>query len=129
MKTILFVEDDVDALGMGAEILGSVARVYPARFTDDARRILDVYGRPDVLVSDFWLGKESALPFISEFQERYPGIPVILLSSHADAPAILFAGKKTRFMTLSKPCSAVDMCRAVERALEGDSPRRLSLIS
>jgi DNA-binding NtrC family response regulator len=129
MKRILFLEDDIDALGMGTEILSSVGRVYPARFTDDARRILQMHDKPDVLVSDFWLGGETSLAFIAEFQERYPGIPIILLSSHADAPAILFAGRKTRFMTLSKPCSAVEMCQAVERALEGDSPRRLSLIS
>jgi signal transduction histidine kinase/ActR/RegA family two-component response regulator len=115
--SVLLVEDNEDLAGVTAALLeGFGARVQWASNGDAARSIIDSGSAPcDVVVSDMAMpGQLDGLGLAEYLRERYPQLPVVLITGYASQ---LHEASARRFTVLSKPCPPEALIAAVRQAV------------
>ena len=110
-RSVLLVEDDALLRECLAEMLADAGwEVAAVASADAALGHMQVGGRPDVLVTDLWLGAGmNGLALAAEARRRWPGLRAVLTSG-ADA-ATLPVHDGDRF--LGKPFSMGALVQAV----------------
>jgi CheY-like chemotaxis protein len=114
--SILLVEDNEDLAGVTAALLEGVGgRVQWAGSGDSARAIIDSGAASfDVVVSDMAMpGRLDGLGLAEYLRERYPDLPVVLITGYASQ---LHEASARRFTVLSKPCPPEALIAAVREA-------------
>ncbi len=114
---VLIVDDDADMLrllSLRLEAAGYLVTAEPSAEAGLAR--LDVL-RPQLVVSDVRLPGMDGLAFFDVIQDRYPGLPVILLTAHGSIPDAVDATLRGVFSYLTKPFEGRALLAAVSRAL------------
>src|SRR5213075_3071039 len=80
--------------------------------------------QPQVLVSDIRMPGESGLLLLNKVKERYPQLPVIIMTAYSDLESAVSAFQGGAFEYLPKPFDvdhAVDLIRrAIEESLRQD---------
>ena len=92
--------------------------VGAAEFVAAARQIIDA-ARPDLVITDFELGGESALPLISWIERSHPDIKVLVLSANSseeNVRAALGAGAEGYIL---KDATTNELMRAIRSILAG----------
>ncbi|MDH7638054.1 nitrogen regulation protein NR(I) [Sphingomonas oryzagri] len=128
---ILVVDDDAAIRTVVREALRRAGHVVEtAGSVADMRRSLSSFA-PDVLVTDVMLPDGDGLELVPEILNRYPGLPVIVLSARNTLATAVRATEQGAFDYLPKPFDLEELGRAVSGALanrvaandEGESER------
>ena len=74
--------------------------------------------RPDIILADIDMRHTSGLRFVSELQEKYINLPVIVFSGKKSLPAALEAVRRGAWDYLAKPINEDELEVSIQRALE-----------
>lgn len=115
--TILVVDDDDPVRVMLARLLRTHGyRVLQAAHAAEARAIIE--SQPvDLVVSDIVMPGESGIELRRSLAERFPGLPVILISGYSAEGPAEFAARTPRTLFVQKPFAAEPFLRLVESVL------------
>src|SRR5215469_135901 len=90
----------------------------------EAMDALDASGAPQVLVSDIRMPGASGLDLLQNVKQRFPDLPVIIMTAYSDLESAVAAFQGGAFEYLPKPFDvdhAVDLIRrAMEESLRQD---------
>ena len=121
MSRLLVVDDDPVVLNLVQIRLKTGGhRVISASHPDEALRVVEERGLPDVAVLDVSMPGMSGLELLAQLRER-PGaerLPAIFLSARVQ-PQDVDAGRALGATYLTKPFVASALLAAVDRALDG----------
>ncbi|SER91986.1 MULTISPECIES: nitrogen regulation protein NR(I) [Halopseudomonas] len=84
---------------------------------DSALARLQRQQRPDVLISDIRMPGTSGLELLSSIRERYPKLPVIIMTAHSDLDSAVASYQGGAFEYLPKPFDVDEAVSLVRRAL------------
>lgn len=116
--TILVVDDDDPVRVMLARLLRTQGyTVLQAAHAAEARAILDA-NRPDLVISDIVMPGESGIELRRGILERWPDLPVILISGYSAEGPAEFAARTPNTTFVQKPFAADNFLALVERTLE-----------
>lgn len=115
---LLLVEDNEDLAAVTAALLASYGcQVLQARSAAQALGLVE-RERPDVVLSDVVMpGEMDGLDLAHRLQQRFPQLPVVLISGYSSA---LATGQP--FTVLRKPCPPDIMVAALADAMAGAGP-------
>src|SRR5690606_4412291 len=88
---------------------------------DSALARLQRHQRPDVLISDIRMPGTSGLELLSNIRERYPKLPVIIMTAHSDLDSAVASYQGGAFEYLPKPFDVDEAVSLVRRALAHSS--------
>ncbi len=116
--TILVVDDDDPVRVMLARLLRTQGyTVLQAAHAAEARAILDTK-RPNLVISDIVMPGESGIELRRGILERWPDLPVILISGYSAEGPAEFAARTPNTTFVQKPFAADHFLALVERTLE-----------
>ena len=123
---ILIVDDEADIRELVAGILqdeGYTTRT--ARDADDAIAAIKLR-RPNLLFLDIWLqgSKLDGLQILDAIKERYPDLPVVMISGHGNIETAVAAIRRGAYDFIEKPFKADRLVLVAERALEASRLKR-----
>ncbi len=81
--------------------------------------------QPQVVVSDIRMPNGSGLDFLSEIKQKYPDIPVIIMTAYSDLESAVAAFQGGAFEYLAKPFDVDQAMDVIKRAVE-ESTRQYS---
>ena len=120
--TILVVDDDDPVRVMLARLLRTQGyRVLQAAHANEARALLDTQ-RPDLVISDIVMPGESGIELRRSILERWPEIPVILISGYSAEGPAEFAARTVNTMFVQKPFAADQFLALVSQTLAEAEP-------
>lgn len=115
--TILVVDDDDPVRVMLARLLRTQGyQVLQAAHANEARALLDAQ-RPDLVISDIVMPGESGIELRRSILERWPEIPVILISGYSAEGPAEFAARTANTMFVQKPFAADQFLALVGQTL------------
>ena len=122
LATILVVDDDDPVRVMLARLLRTQGyTVVQAAHANEARAQLD--SRPlDLVISDIVMPGESGIELRRTILERWPGLPVILISGYSAEGPAEFAARTPNTLFVQKPFAADQFLSLVEQTLAGSAP-------
>ena len=74
--------------------------------------------QPQVVVSDIRMPNGSGLDFLAEIKQRYPDIPVIIMTAYSDLESAVAAFQGGAFEYLAKPFDVDQAIDVIKRAVE-----------
>jgi DNA-binding NtrC family response regulator len=117
--TILVVDDDDPVRVMLARLLRTQGYdVRQAANATEARTIIEA-GRPELVISDIVMPGESGIELRRAILERWPGLPVILISGYSAEGPAEFAARTPDTIFVQKPFAADHFLALVEQTLTG----------
>jgi two-component system nitrogen regulation response regulator GlnG len=108
----LVLGDTLRDADIDATVFESIESVTSA-LVDDA---------PDLLITDVRLDDGDGLTMLEDLRQRFPSLPVIVMSAFTDVPTTAGAFRHGAFDYLAKPFDLDDMVSAVKRALGESEP-------
>jgi two-component system, NtrC family, response regulator GlrR len=114
---LLLVDDDPDLLKLLAIRLK--ANGYVVTTASSGLQALSMIAgeRPDLVITDLRMDGIDGMSLFNEINERYTGLPVIMLTAHGTIPDAVAATKEGLFGYLTKPYDASDLVAQIDRAL------------
>src|SRR6266699_3615706 len=88
----------------------------------EAMEALDAAGAPQVLVSDIRMPSASGLELLQTLKQRFPSLPVIIMTAYSDLESAVAAFQGGAFEYLPKPFDVDQAVELIRRAL-GESSR------
>ena len=73
---------------------------------------------PQVIVSDIRMPGGSGLDFLTEVKEKYPDIPVIIMTAYSDLESAVAAFQHGAFEYLAKPFDVDQAIDVIKRAVD-----------
>ncbi|MDE1174224.1 MAG: sigma-54 dependent transcriptional regulator [Parvibaculaceae bacterium] len=123
---ILIVDDEADIRELVAGILNDEG--YATRVAGDSDGALAAIEArmPGLVVLDIWLqgSRLDGLEVLDVFRERYPNLPVVIISGHGNIETAVLAIKKGAYDFIEKPFKADRMLLVIKRAIEAARLRR-----
>ena len=123
---ILIVDDEADIRELVAGILNDEG--YETRVAGDSDSALTAIEarRPGLLVLDIWLqdSRLDGLELLDVIHERYPDLPVVIISGHGNVETAVSAIKKGAYDFIEKPFKADRLILIVRRAIEASRLKR-----
>jgi two-component system response regulator FixJ len=116
-EMVFVVDDDADARDSLCALLESAGVASEAHAS--ARAFLDAYqpGRPACLIADIRMPDMDGLELQEELNRRNAGLPVIVVTGHADVPLAVRAMKAGAVDLIEKPFDDTLLLASVKRAL------------
>lgn len=115
--TILVVDDDDPVRVMLARLLRTQGyTVLQAAHATEARQQLDI-AKPDLVISDIVMPGESGIELRRGILERWPDLPVILISGYSSEGPAEFAARTPNTVFVQKPFAADQFLALVEETL------------
>lgn len=119
--TILIVDDDEPVRVMLARLLRTQGyAVTQAANATQAKRALD-HQPPALVISDIVMPGESGIELRRDISERWPEMPVILISGYSAEGPAEFAARTPHTAFVQKPFAADQFLALVERTLTGSA--------
>lgn len=114
---LLLVDDDPDLLRLLAIRLK--ANGYHVATASSALEALSMIAaeRPDLVVTDLRMDGMDGMGLFAEIDQRYAGLPVIILTAHGTIPDAVSATQEGVFGYLTKPYEATHLLAQIDRAL------------
>ena len=125
-KDILIVDDEADIRKLVQGILedeGYTTRL--AANAAEAYKQIDVRP-PSLIILDIWLqgSEQDGLQILESVKEKYPFIPIVMISGHGTIETAVSAIKKGAYDFVEKPFKSDRLLLMIHRALEAASLRR-----
>jgi two-component system nitrogen regulation response regulator GlnG len=118
MKSVWIIDDDKSIRWVLEKSLARADIAYKSFATaDDALRALATE-LPQVVVSDIRMPGSSGLDFLQTLHQRYPQIPVIIMTAYSDLESAVSAFQGGAFEYLPKPFDINHAVELIGRALE-----------
>jgi two-component system NtrC family sensor kinase len=119
--TILIVEDNPEVADVTASLVQQLGyRTLRAQNAADALNQLQRGSNISLVLSDIAMpGGMNGIALAQEIEQRYPSIPVLLNSAHAD----MASASTSRFVVLRKPFQLAVLDKSLRDALERGAPR------
>lgn len=116
-EIVFVVDDDADVRESLCALLESAGLAAEAH--ESARAFLDAYqpARPGCLIADIRMPDMDGLELQEELNRRSAGLPVIVVSGHADVPLAVRAMKAGAVDLIEKPYDGDRLLASVKRAL------------
>ena len=116
-EIVFVVDDDADARDSLCALLESAGVTAEAH--ESARAFLNAYqpGRPGCLIADIRMPDMDGLELQEELNRRNAGLPVIVVTGHADVPLAVRAMKAGAVDLIEKPYDDELLLASVRRAL------------
>ena len=116
MAHVLILDDERAVLLMAQECLADAGhRVTTVSDTKAAREALET-GSYDVVLTDIFLPDGDGISILKKVRERWPEIPVIMLTRSPDLSTATDAVRAGAFEYLTKPMSLASLLEVTERA-------------
>jgi two-component system nitrogen regulation response regulator GlnG len=117
MKPVWIIDDDRSIRWVFEKALGREGIAH-ALF-DSAESALDALRRdaPSVVVSDIRMPGESGLDLLAQLKERFPRLPVIIMTAHSDLESAVAAFQGGAFEYLPKPFDVDHAVALIRRAI------------
>lgn len=114
---ILVVDDEP---GIRRSLLGAFSdegfKVVAAESADAALEKLNEFS-PDLVFLDIWMPGTDGLQALAEIKKRFPSLPVIVMSGHANISIAVKATQEGAFDFVEKPLDLSNVLNLVRRAL------------
>jgi DNA-binding NtrC family response regulator len=128
MDTILIIDDRKGMLDMLSKTFQPEGfRVLTAANVADARGLID-QGEMDIIVTDLKLPDGDGLDVLRAAKERFPLLPVVLMTAHGSIEIAVRAVKAGAYDFVTKPFDPEHLVIIVRRALAERSSRRENII-
>ncbi len=119
---ILLVDDDAPVRVMLARLLRTQGHdVIQADSAAAAYTALELQ-KPDLIISDIVMPGESGIDLRRNVLDRWPDLPVILISGYSPEGPAEFAAHTPKTIFVQKPFAADQFLALVEETLEGSLP-------
>lgn len=117
-QEVWIVDDDPSIRWVLERAMSKVG--WPSRLFESGEEVLASLRReqPGVLVSDIRMPGIDGLALMREVRERYPRLPVIIMTAHSDLDAAVSAFESGAFDYLPKPFDIDEALTLVRRALD-----------
>jgi len=116
-KKVLLVDDDDSIRWVLNETLEDLGlQVTQTNSADDAINFLK-NNSFDLLISDVRMPGKTGIELLNYCQQKYPELPVIIMTAHSDLDSAVTAYTKGAFEYLPKPFDLDEVSEIVERAL------------
>jgi DNA-binding NtrC family response regulator len=127
-RRILVVDDDEDVRGALGRYLSQNG--FDVMDADGASSGLDALkrSRPDAAIVDFSLGDSDGLALLRDIKGLEPALPVILLTGHGSIDLAVKAIKEGAEQFLTKPVELPALLVVIERAIDGQRMRQVSMV-
>lgn len=126
---ILIVDDDPGQRSLLSSFL--TAQGFPVTTASSAREALDTLAaaRPEMLISDVRMPGMTGLELLEQVMDRYPGLPMLLVTAYADIRDAVGAIRCGAVDYLEKPIDLDELLAAVRRglALAASGPATVSM--
>lgn len=76
------------------------------------------HDQPSVIVSDIRMPGESGLIFLSKVKEKFPDIPIIIMTAYSDLDTAVASFKKGAFEYIAKPFDIDNVLEVINKALQ-----------
>jgi len=76
------------------------------------------YEKPAVILSDIRMPGESGLVFLTKVKEKFPHIPIIIMTAYSDLDTAVTSFKKGAFEYIAKPFDIDRVIEVIRKALE-----------
>jgi two-component system, NtrC family, response regulator AtoC len=121
---VLLVDDDV-AVGRVLEALLGQSGFF-AKHVDSARRALEQLDAAafDVVVSDLRMPELDGLGLLGEIAQRWPDIPVVMLTAYATVPTAVECMRAGAADFLTKPFDRDEIVFVLDKVLRASAPAR-----
>jgi DNA-binding NtrC family response regulator len=118
-QSILVVDDDDPVRVMLARLLRTQG--YEVQQAASARDALAAIAdaKPDLVISDIVMPGESGIELRRAIAQRWPGLPVILISGYSAEGPAEFAARTANTSFVQKPFAADQLLSLVEQVIEG----------
>lgn len=118
MNKILVVDDESNVLASFENMLvGQGHKVITARRAKAALNLLETE-KPELLIMDIRMPEMNGLEAFRYIKERYPKLPVIIMTGYGTTESAIEATKLGAFDYQVKPFEPEEMLRIIERALD-----------
>ncbi len=118
MQKVLIIDDEIDICLLLNRYLSK--KGYQVEYATDAAKGLDLLDsyKPDLVLSDFRLGKTDGAQMLASIKEKYPNVPVIIMTGYSDIKVAINVMKLGAFDYLTKPLFPEEILHTIQRALE-----------
>jgi two-component system nitrogen regulation response regulator GlnG len=118
MKPIWIIDDDKSIRWVFEKALSRTDLEFKT-FSSVAEAINALeHEQPQVVVSDIRMPNESGLDFLSEIKQKFPDIPVIIMTAYSDLESAVAAFQGGAFEYLAKPFDVDQAMDVIKRAVE-----------
>jgi two-component system nitrogen regulation response regulator GlnG len=76
------------------------------------------HDKPSVILSDIRMPGESGLIFLTKVKEKFPHIPIIIMTAYSDLDTAVASFKKGAFEYIAKPFDIDKVLEVIHKALE-----------
>src|ERR1700756_3750061 len=121
MKPVWIVDDDRSIRWVLEKALAREGIAYRTFASANEMLLALQQSRPQVLVSDIRMPGESGLALLSNIKQRYPEVPVIIMTAYSDLESAVAAFQGGAFEYLPKPFD-VDHAIALIRRASAEGP-------
>lgn len=117
-QRILLVDDNEELLYSLCRIFRNAGFVVTS--APDAETAIEglAEAAPDVVMTDFRLPGRSGLDVLRAVRERFPDVPVLLVTAYGDDATFEAARELGAFAMMTKPVMRQELLGTVKRALE-----------
>jgi CheY-like chemotaxis protein len=130
LRTVLVVDDSPVDRHLAGGIVQKLDG-WHASFAANGREALEVMGKslPDLVLTDMLMDEMDGLELVQAVHERYPSVPVILMTAHGSEDVAIKALQKGAASYVPKKSMARDLDETIEQvyaaAKSGQSQRRI----
>ena len=130
MNAVWIVDDDRSIRWVLEKALARENIAYRSfSSASEALGVLDANGAaPKVLISDIHMPGESGLLLLQRAKERFPDMPVIIMTAYSDLESAVAAFQGGAFEYLPKPFDVDQAVELVRRAIEQIGPDSLATL-
>lgn len=122
MKPVWIVDDDQSIRWVLEKALSK--QQMPCRVFEDAHDVMDALDKdvPQVLVSDIRMPGDSGLALLEKVKDRFPQVPVIVMTAYSDLDSAVSAFQGGAFEYLPKPFDVDAAVALIRRAVQESEP-------
>ncbi|MFL6653645.1 MAG: response regulator, partial [Sulfurifustis sp.] len=114
---ILIVDDDVGLLKLLAMRLNAAGYSVDTAESGEQALARLAASQPQLVITDLRMDGMDGMALYNVMHERYPALPVIILTAHGTIPEAVEATQRGVFGFLTKPFDSKALLKAVEQAV------------